>query len=134
MLTKLVIIVEEEVKFPRRVPEKNMGRKLLSHVYLHFPMLNHANSQHQTSNYFGPIFYSATRRGNLNISSTIVTYLMNIHFLDFYSLRSTGSNTGVHLLRVVTILHVFYMGTKNTKSTDCVDRFSSNKVEHIHCA
>ena len=107
MFIKLVIIVAKIVKFPRQGSEKNMGRKLVSHLNLHFPMLNHADSQRQMTSYFLPIFYFETRRGNLTISSTIITYLINIHFLDFCYLRSTGSNTGVHLLREDTILHVF---------------------------
>ena len=84
-----------------------MGRKLLSHVNLHFPMLNHADSQRQTSNYFLPIFYFETRRGNSTIFAAIIIYLININFLDFYYLRSTGSNTGVHLLREDSILYAF---------------------------
>ena len=74
---------------------------------MHFPMLNHANSQLQMSNYFDPIFNFETRRGNLTISSITITNLMNIQYLDFCCLRSTGSNAVVHLLRVVAVLHVF---------------------------
>ena len=107
MFIRWVTIVDKIVEFPRRVTKINMGRKLVSYVYLHFPMLNHANSQLQTSYYFLPIFIFETRRGNSAILSIIVSNLMNIQFLVFHCLRSTESNIVVHLLRVVTILYVF---------------------------
>ena len=107
MFIKVLTTVDKIVEFPRRVSKINMGTKLSSPMYFDFPMLNHTDSQRQKSYYFVPIFYSATRRGNLTISSTIITNLMNTQFLVFYYLRSMGSNTVVHLLRVVTILHVF---------------------------
>jgi len=47
---------------------------------------------------------------------------MNIHFPAFCCLRSAGSNTVVHLLRGVSILHAFYTGTKTVISKDWVDR------------
>ena len=107
MFIRLVTIVDKIVEFPRRVSKINIGQKLSSYVYLVFPMLNHANSQLQTSYYFLPIFIFETRRGNSTISSRIITYIMNIYVLGFCCLRSTGSNTVVHLLREVPILHVF---------------------------
>jgi len=107
MFIKLLTIVDKIAEFPRRVSKMNKGIKLLSHVYLDFPMLNHTNSELQTSCNFVPIFIFETRRGNSTILSTIVTDLLNIYFLDLYSLRSTGSNTGIHLLCADSILHVF---------------------------
>ena len=107
MFIKLLTISDKIAEFPRRVSKINIGTKFLSHVYLHFPMLNHANSKCQMSNYFVPIFYFETRRGNSTIFAAIIIYLMNINFLDFYYLRSTGSNTGVHLLREDSILYAF---------------------------
>ena len=107
MFIKLLTIIDKIVEFPWRVSKINIGTKLLSHVYLYFPMLNHANSELQTSYYFVPIFIFETRRGNSTIFAAIIIYLMNIYFLHFCCLRSMGSNTVVHLLREDTILHAF---------------------------